>query len=192
MVKEEKDARERILKATTDLLNERRDPERINVREIAEKAAVSLGSINYHFQSKDNLVFEAVSQMVNLAAVQYTDTSIENEAAPMDRLRHLVTETSRVLFHFPQLGRVMIEHDLMQGEMGTPLLVVPLLREILGDGYEEIELRLLAMAFITTLQIAFLRPDIFRLYSGFDLQDEAGLNKAVDMLITLLIERNFP
>ena len=61
-------AKERILQAAIELLAEF---ETITVRQIAERAEVGIGSINYHFQSKDNLLNEAVGRMMGDQAARW-------------------------------------------------------------------------------------------------------------------------
>ena len=63
VLEDEKQARNRIIKAAIELLDEHSDPARITVRQIAERAGVGTGLINYHFQTKDNLLQEAVSSV---------------------------------------------------------------------------------------------------------------------------------
>lgn len=46
MAKKDQDARERIIKAATEILNEVSDIDTITVRQIAERAGVGTGSIN--------------------------------------------------------------------------------------------------------------------------------------------------
>ena len=50
------DAKERIMNTMVKLLLERKDVNKITTREIAKLANVNSASINYYYQSKDNLV----------------------------------------------------------------------------------------------------------------------------------------
>ncbi len=52
MKSNDKDARERIIEVTLNLLNEVDDIEEITVRKIAERANVGVGLINYHFKQR--------------------------------------------------------------------------------------------------------------------------------------------
>ena len=50
------DAKTKIIHATKDFLDQGVDPDKITVRKIAEQAGVGVGLINYHFQTRDNLL----------------------------------------------------------------------------------------------------------------------------------------
>ena len=63
MVAREQDVREKIIHAATELLGELSDVEKVTVRQIAERADVAIGSINYHFKSRDNLLGIAVGDI---------------------------------------------------------------------------------------------------------------------------------
>ncbi|MDW0071950.1 TetR/AcrR family transcriptional regulator [Clostridioides difficile] len=75
MKSNDKDARERIIEVTLNLLNEVDDIEEITVRKIAERANVGVGLINYHFKTKDNLLSTAIGDvMSNIIAELYDDS----------------------------------------------------------------------------------------------------------------------
>ena len=64
MTADELDPRERILQAAIAILGEEADPESITVRQIAARAEVGTGLINYHFGSKDALLNEAIGTLM--------------------------------------------------------------------------------------------------------------------------------
>ncbi|MGM0688907.1 MAG: TetR/AcrR family transcriptional regulator [Bacillota bacterium] len=57
MAENKTDTRSRILEAAADIIGKERNLN-LTVREIANRAAVNIASINYHFQSKENLINE--------------------------------------------------------------------------------------------------------------------------------------
>lgn len=61
-------ADERIIRTAMEILVEEEEPERITVRQIAQRAGVAVGAINYHFQSKEDLLSEAVGRIFDDAA----------------------------------------------------------------------------------------------------------------------------
>ena len=182
------DARARLLQATIEILNEEDDPSGITVRQIAERAGVALGSINYYFQSKDNLLYEAVSgQMTSEAARWFSPAAQDTGLDPVTRLKQLLKETSRIGIRYPKLMRIMVEHDLQHGEMEVPLMLMPLLHEISGGRRSEFELRLVALQLITTLQVMFLRAGTFRLYAGIDVMDDQQRDRGIDLMVDLAV-----
>ena len=179
--------KERILAATVALLNQVDDPDRITIRQIAERAGVGIGLINYHFRNRDNLLNEAVMSIVGDVAASWYDPAFHPEVDPETRLRNLLKESSRVVVQYPKFGRISIQYDLLQGEMLTPTLLLPLLREIFAAEKSETELRLIAFQVIIFTQVAFLRADRFRQFSGIDLFDEGQRNAALDLLLDNLL-----
>ena len=60
------DAKEAIIQAAIDLINEKgEEMNTITVREICRKANVGLGLVNYHFGNKDRLIELCVERMVS-------------------------------------------------------------------------------------------------------------------------------
>ena len=58
------DKRELILNATEKCLRDR-GLNRLNIRDVAKEAGVSLGSVHYYFPSKEHILMEIFSQFVN-------------------------------------------------------------------------------------------------------------------------------
>ena len=182
------DAKARLLQATLEILNEEDDPAGITVRQIAERAGVALGSINYYFQSKDNLLYEAVSGLMTAEASRWFAPAVQDSALdPVTRLKQLLKETSRIGIRYPKLLRIMLEHDLQHGEMTAALMLMPLLHEISGGRRSEFELRLIALQLITTLQVMFLRAGTFRLYAGIDVLDDLQRDRGIDLMVDLAV-----
>lgn len=188
----EPDAKERILQVTIDILNEVDDPTRITVRQIAERADVGVGSINYHFQSKDNLFNEAIGRIMMLGAVRWfepvTDTSID----PVTRLKMMFKETSRIAMRYAKLSQIMLSYTLQQGEFTAASMTLPLIREIFGSEKSDLELRLLTLQVLVPMQTLFVRAEQFQRYAGVDLFNDAQRNQVIDILIDNIVknERN--
>ena len=176
----ELDPKKRILQATMELLNEQ-EPENITVRQIAERAQVGVGLINYHFQTKDNLLNEAVGGSMGEVALQWLQANEQGD--PVEKLRNLLKGTSAIGVRFPAQLRVSISFELQHGDFSVAQMLIPILREIFGMTKTEKELRVLAFQIITPLQVASLRNDTFRSFSGIDLFNDEQRNSTIDMLI---------
>jgi len=183
----EQEAKNRLIDATQQLLDESLDPEKITVRQIAERAQVGLGLINYHFGSKDNLLFEAVATRMQ-AVVNQAYQPEESSSQPAEvRLRQMLKGAAEVGLSFPKLTRVGVRHDLLQGDLGTTQMILPVLREVLGNRVDELSLRLAAFQLIASLQVAFLKFDELQLYLGIDLNDQQARAQMINLLIDNLI-----
>jgi AcrR family transcriptional regulator len=181
------DPKTRILQATIDLLNEQADPVRMTVRQIAERAAVGIGLINYHFQSKDNLLNEAVSAIMLKEASRWFEAAADTSVDPVVRLKQLLMQTSGIGARYPQLLEVMVGYELQHGDFNVPLLIVPLLREIFGTAHTEMQIRMMALQIVLPLQVVSLRADLFRMYAGLDILNEQQRNQAIELMIDNIV-----
>jgi len=188
MPKDPADARQRILDATVALLGEADRPETITARQIAERAGVAVGLINYHFRSRDELLNEAVNTAVSGVAADWYQPFAHHDVDAATRLRQLIKQTSHTVMRYEKFMRITIGHGLLHGEVTTPALIVPLVREIFGSQKSEIEVRLLAYELVVTLQVAFLTQDAFRRYTGIDQHDEAQMDAMLDLLVDHLLK----
>ncbi|MGF1506864.1 MAG: TetR/AcrR family transcriptional regulator [Anaerolineae bacterium] len=178
-------SKDRILEAAVRLIEVGTDAGTLTVRQIADEAGVAVGAINYHFQSKDNLLIQAVGQLVGAEANRWLDPA--PDAEPLERLRQIFKQTARVTAAYGTAGNLLVRQALLEGDFTSQRLILPLLREILGPDRPEAELRLLAFQLITPMQDAFVRPEAFAAYSGIDIFDEAQRDAAIDMLIDNLL-----
>jgi len=179
--------KERILAAAVKILKAKEDPHEVTIRQLAEEAGVAVGAINYHFQNKENLLRLAVGRIMEEVAAAWYLPFLSPDVDPVTRLRNLVKESGRIAFRYRKLATISTTHELMTGDLDVPVLVLPLLREIFGDKKKELDLRLLAFQLIVTAQVAFLRADVFKRYSGVDLSVEAEREALIDRLIDFLV-----
>lgn len=187
MTTEEKNARSRIIGAVRDIIAEGHSPERITVRQIAQRANVGIGTINYHFESRDKLMYEAVSLLLESMAGGLANREDVSEP-PVERLQRFLITTSELLLQYREVYKVQISYELTQGDFNTPQYLLPLLAEIFGTGKNEAELKILAIQLVSALQAVFLRLDSFRSYTGIDIHDRDQLQKAVSIMIDNLIQ----
>jgi AcrR family transcriptional regulator len=181
------EAKERILQRTMEMLNEVEDVDTITMRQIAERAQVGIGLINYHYQSKDNLFNEAVGRLMGDQAARWYEPFDREEVDPVSRLKMLLIETANIAFRYEKLSHITVSHALLHGNMEPAQLILPLLRDIFGGSKDETELRLIAFQLITTMQVIFLRASAFRLYSGIDIYDEVQRNRSIETIVANII-----
>jgi AcrR family transcriptional regulator len=182
-------AKQRILTATMGLLQEMENVEDITVRQLAERAQVGIGSINYHFRSKDVLLNEAVGQLMGDQAARWYQTMNGSDMGAAERLKMLLKDTASIAFRYPKLSRISISHAMLQGNMEPEQLILPLLRAIFGKSKDELEIRLIAFQLIIATQMIFLRADAFRLYAGVNIFDEEQRNNMIELLVDNLVDQ---
>lgn len=181
-VMKHQDARQMILQAASDLIEEVDDPEAITVRQVADRAKVGTGLINYHFTSKNNLLSVVVANKMAKMAFSLLTFEKISELNPSDKLKTILKELFSYAQKHEKLVRFTITQNLLQGEMKTPLFLIPVLQEIFGEDKSEMQLRIIALQILFPIQIASLNPDEFLLYSGIDLYDTKQRNEYIEIL----------
>lgn len=184
MGKKDQEARERIVKVTTMMLLEFPESiDKITVRQIAERADVGTGSINYYFGSRDSLLSLAVGSILSQKANVFLQEKESFSLSPADQLKSMLKELCKAALVNEKLIRFTMTQSILNGELQTLLYLVPLLKQIFGAEKEELELRVIALQILQPLQIAGIAPAAFRMYSGIDLYDTEERNSFIDMLV---------
>lgn len=169
------DAKEAIIQAAIDLINEKgEEMNTITVREICRKANVGLGLVNYHFGNKDRLIELCVERMVSDIVDIFR--SIQEKTAQFsafERLEYLGNMTFTFLFEHFAVSRTSILSDMCTPKADdntykTYLAYLPLMSACRPDWDEE-TLKRKTLCLISVMQQSFLRHDVIRQLHGIDL-----------------------
>ncbi len=193
MINKDLNARNRIITAASEILHEVTDIEKITVRQIAERANVGIGTINYHFNSKDNLLSIAIGGIMADMIKDFLNPKKNPQLEPIQKLKTMLKEVCNVAAANKKLSQFMLTQAVLNGDMQTPLYLIPFLKEIYGNEKEEIELRVIALQILQPIQIAGISVSSFFMYSGMDFYNEEERNKLIDLLIGNVVgdkERN--
>lgn len=192
------DARNRIIEAVDALLKEGFPAKEITVRQIASRANVGIGTVNYHFQSKDRLIYETVNKTLvgmaeSLDEKELTDGKPEGKGKkedrdnPVGKLKDFLIQTSDLLLPHYDLYKVQINYELVQGDMRTPEYLFPLLQEIFGSRKSDPEIRLAALQIVSVMQAIFMNPGAFLHYSGVDIFEKEQRDKTIESIVNNII-----
>lgn len=185
----DRDMRNCIIETAIEIIKETPEIERITVRQIAQRAGVGIGLINYYFESKDHLLSIAIGEVLSKLASDLTADRVESdeETDPVSKLKRMI----KLLYAFSAEYESLIKFSLLQcilnGDMGAELSIVPILREIFKDDADEMRLRIIALQIIQPIQAVSLTPSAFHMYSGIDIYNEKERDKFVDTLIDNII-----
>lgn len=176
----------RIRAATAELLEEQGSAEGITVRQIAQRAGVGTGLINYHFGSKNQLVGEVIGEKMQKLAEEYLYR--QNDGLPP---KERLTATLKALFSFgaeyKPLMQTLIRQGFENGNTVALLIITPLLKEVLGTEADEMRLRVLATQILYPIQVVCLAPEKFKVFSGIDIEKPAERDAFVEQLINNLV-----
>lgn len=188
MKNSDQEARDRIIKATEEMLDETTDVDKITVRQIAERAGVGVGLINYHFKTKDNLLSIVVGDLMSKMAAGFASSGGYSELEPKEKIRKMLKSLYSFAEPYEKLIRFSLTHSIINGDMAAPLLLIPVLREIFAGRKDEVELRIIALQILLPIQVTSLNSSTFQYYSGINLHNEAQRDNFIDMLIDNLVK----
>lgn len=183
----EQDARQSIIDAAKAILDEENDIDKITVRQIAERAGVGTGLINYHFKSKDNLLSIVVGDVMSKTISDFLQGNFHNDLDPVSKLKALMKELYFAAGNNKKLIRFLLTREIMEGNMQTPLYLIPLLRDIFGTSKNDMQLRIIALQILSPIQVTALNCSAFLMYSGINLTDTDQRSHFVDTLIDNLL-----
>ena len=169
------DTKEAIIQSTIDLINEKGERmDTLTVREIAQKAEVGLGLINYYFESKDKLIELCVERIVNGIVDTFRVIQEQTEKlSAFDKLACLGNMTFSFLFEHYAVSRTSILSDMRMPKDDdnthrTYLAYLPLVSACRPDWDEE-TLKRKTFYLITVMQQSFLRHKVILQLYGIDL-----------------------
>jgi TetR/AcrR family transcriptional regulator, regulator of cefoperazone and chloramphenicol sensitivity len=189
MDKPHKEAKEKLLQATLAILDEGTDPEQITTRDITKRAGMNIALINYHFQSKDNLIEQAV--LVKMAVIVNEMYEPQNFSAnPVEKLRSMLKKNAELVLHYYSLMKKGLSFELKNGSYFTVQTILPILKEIFEDRKTEQEIRLIALQLLVPLQTMSIYPEIYQKNLDTNMFDIVVLNHIIDTLIDNLLPKH--
>lgn len=177
-----KDAKERIMNTVVGLMLAQKDVSKITNREIAKLAGVNSALINYYYQSKENLLKQAVGVCMSQMAGHLLEDKTKKKE-PLQRLKNVLCDISAFAVEHRFLSEIAISGELKSGNLGTVGTILPLLREIYGDKKTDYELKLIALQIIIPLQVILLNPREYTKSLGEDVTDLKSSFQLLDTFI---------
>lgn len=100
--------KEKIIKATTELVSENPDClEKITIREISKRANVGIRLINYHFEIKEKLIEICVENIISGIVAKFSEISEQTKVLPpFERLVRLGNITLAYLFEHRTVSKI--------------------------------------------------------------------------------------
>ena len=179
--------RERILSATEALIRQSSGSSAdITTRAVAARAGVGVGLINYHFQSKDQLITLCVQRMIGQVVSSFSPHARPG-ATDRERLTDWASEVFEFLFGNAALSRISILGDFAQyAPVGNSAHTQAGFALALQNDVRPSDRALLTFVLTTAMQAAFLggRAEGARL--GFDFDAPEGRRAYITRLVDVL------
>lgn len=183
----------RIIEITTELLKEHNgDTRKITSRLIAERAHIGLGSINYFFGSKDNLITECIQKTINRMLVGFTpyitDSTRDDGLSDKSRLISWASQTFDFLFENQEIANISILSDMENYSLNSNSVYTQrgFSFAIRNNQNEEIK-KLLAFILVSAMQTAFLAKKIGTELLGYDLYSKEQRDLFISDTVTMLL-----
>ncbi|MEK4511377.1 TetR/AcrR family transcriptional regulator [Paenibacillus anaericanus] len=189
MIKKSDEAKQAIIRATTDLIMQSNgNMDEITTRMIAEKAGVGVGLINYHFQTKDNLVEVCVQKIIDDVTDNFRP-QLNSNLNTNERLKSVVKMVADFLMGNQALSRISILADQARPAVNdnTMKTIKGLTAVIVNsDGVLRKSDKFSAFALTSVLQSAFLRKDMTTEICGYDFNMKEQRDSFIDLMVDKL------
>ena len=188
---EKETTKQRMINATKDLICQGKKPSGITVADITEKANVGNGMVNYHYQSKDNLMREAVRDGTVCA-----NKILSEKLAPLinepveQQLAVILKEVLDFFSQNPEISKIAIL-DNLENDEGLPHLLsdISVFNDCLNELCEDETRRIWMKNYIIVgfLNYIFLKAKLIKKETGFDFYDKLERDATVDNFVRELI-----
>ena len=189
-MKKSVEVKEKIIEATICLISESNgDVTTIDIRTIADKAQVGTGMINYHFQTKENLIDICVERMIGRFVFKIPPSTLEQ--APVPRLKRTAEQVFDLLMDNPAISRISFLSDHKNPKTNDNTVKSTLgIHKVLSDfEIPEKERFVLAFALMSIIQTLFLRKDQSGELFGYDVNVKQQRDEMLEMLIDSMFRR---
>lgn len=186
--------KDNIIKVTTKLIEQSDGNTKvITSRLIAENANIGLGSINYYFGSKENLIAECVQRIINKVLLSFVpeikDCNNIDGFSDKERLTNWASQTFDFLFQNQAIANISIMSDMQNylsdsNSVYTQKGFMFALRENKNENFK----KLLIFSIVSTMQVAFLAKNTTKELLGYDLYIKNQRDMFVKNIVNLLFE----
>lgn len=188
---EQDTAKQRLINVTIELICQGKKPSEITVADITEKAGVGNGMVNYHFQSKDNLIRTAVKR-VTICAKNSFPEKLEsiNSTTARERLIFILKETTDFFAENPEICKIAVLDNLLNDDETLHLLSdLDAYNDCLSEHYNNNKHEIWIKNYIIAsfFNYIFLKADAIRKDTGFDFYNKSQRHKAIDNFINDLL-----
>lgn len=193
-MKDKEKVKETIINATTELIEQSGgEVKNITARAISEKSGVALGLINYHFESKENLIAICVQRIINKVLMSFApdkkDYSEPDGLTDKQRLISFAQQTFDFLFANYAMIKISILSDFKDYKpMCNSVYTQMGFRFALRGNIPENKKQLIAFSLTSTMQTAFLSGENSKQITGYNLFEKTERDMFISDTVSMLME----
>ena len=188
------EVKEAIIKATTELIEESDgNVNSITARAIADKSNVALGLINYHFDSKENLIAICVQRIINKVLMGFSpdknDYSKDDGLSDKERLISFAQQTFDFLFANYAIIKISILSDFKDYKPKSNSAYTQLgFSYALRGNIPESKKQLITFLLTSIMQTALLTGENSEYLTGYNLFEKSQRDLFVADTVSMLME----
>lgn len=193
-MKDKEKVKEAIINAATELIKRSGgEVKNITARAIADKSGVALGLINYHFESKENLITVCVQRIINKVLMSFSpdkkDYNADDGLTDKQRLISFAQQTFDFLFDNYAILKISILSDFKDYKPLCNSVYTQMgFRFALRGNIPENKKQLIAFSLVSTMQTAFLSGENSKHITGYDLFEKSERDLFVSDTVSMLME----
>lgn len=183
--------KQKLITATNEILAEHgNDYKSLTSREIAKRAGVPLGMINYCFESKDNLVLKV---FLDTYTRKWDETKVnifklDGEGMDArDQLKYFAFKIMKIFLAHYECIKDILKYIMTSYDITSAIQSHELISECVGGKRTEEQCKLMSFELGSILQIAVLRHKELKENFGIDLYDDeqlkAFIGEQVDKIV---------
>ena len=189
-----KDIKNQIIEATIALIEESgSNTDSVTIQNICKRVGIGSGLVNYHFQTKENLIAQCVQKIIGEVIGKHGAISQSlKDMTPEQKLRFMAKSTFSYLMSHKNISRISILTDLKGDNLKdntsqTVSAYFPLIRDVCPEIMSDREVTEKTYLLTLMLQAAFLRADLLKEEIGVDFNDEQQRDQLIDRAIDVCI-----
>ena len=193
-MKDKEKVKETIINATTELIEQSGgEVKNITARAIADKSGVALGLINYHFESKENLIAICVQRIINKVLMSLApdkkNYSADDGLTDKQRLIAFAQQTFDFLFDNYAIIKISILSDFRDYQPVCNSVYTQIgFRYAIRGKMPENKKQLIAFSLASTMQTAFLTGENSKQITGYNLFDKTERDLFISDTVSMLME----
>lgn len=198
MKEKDSSTKEKIIKAVLEQIASE-DIDTLSVRQIADQAGVNIAAINYHFRTKENLIYEAVLTSGKDGLEQIMKMLKDKDVAPEKRLKIYLEQHAQVLITYPKPSMIAIQATIINKKScdeQRPDTLTEKLYGALFDVFAEItgkdekeQFQYLVVMLNSASLLPFLSQDYWKSYCNFDFSNEQENKSYIDLLFSMILQQ---
>jgi len=186
-MKKPTEAKEKIIEATIGLINESNgDIADVSTRAIAERAGTGIGMVNYHFQTKENLIEICVERIIEDVISEFN--APVPEQTPAARLKRTSKIVADFLMNNQAVSRISILSDMQNPKQNdNTMRSAKLIGGTLGNlNITDRERLFLSFTLTSIMQTLFLRKEQSGELFGCDMNNKEQRDGILEFLVDSL------